>query len=395
MKRYFLSLFAFLFLILAVRCAAGEDAGPPRQIWMTISVLSLPSDCSGAFEEAVRAGKAVELQTVHFPVRSDRDAQLLIGEKHPLLYYDEKTSSSHVVYVDIGMMFNLRALIKPGSTLDLEFYYALSDVEDYRRAVERDTVTYFPSSRSSEVRMSARGLKDGETVVLADMSGASIGGILKSLAKKRSLSEGSRLVVAATPQLAPAHVSIGDPKGLPAPSSVEFEILSVPGAIAGKYAHQGILSDDDFAAVSGSEGAHRIDSHRILTSDRDASVHVGRKYPMTYFTPRSGGSQVTYIDIGLRCDARCTPVDKERWVADVRFQLSNAEASALFADRRDQVHPVIYSISATTTMELGRGETGILAALGGEFSRGILKDSLFPGVPFAPGEKLLFTLTPR
>jgi len=404
MKRSIVVL-TLLLALAAPAVAAGKGPAPERQLWMGVSILSLTEAGSaslgesatleaGSLEELLRAGKAVELETVRFATTSGGESSLLIGEKHPLVYYDEKTSNYQVVFVDLGMKLNVRPTATPGDRIDMDFSYSLSDVEDYRRVVERDTVTYFPSTRSSEIRQSVAGLKDGATVVVADLKGASVGIILENLAKKRGLSTlGSRLIVAVTPQLAELRPPSGEAKGNP--SSLELNLLSLPPAVPERYGKKGVISGEAFAALSHATGVRILDSYRVLTSDREANILVGRKYPMTYYSSRSGGPQVTYIDIGLKCNVRCIPVGDQRWSVWARCQSANAAAPALFSELRDQVHPVIYSIDAMTTMELGRGETGVVLAMRGEFYRRIVKEVLFPGTPFASDEELVFTVTPR
>jgi len=392
--------------------AAGAEKSPPspaagdrRQVWTHISVLYLTEEGSKVLEgkntaspvslkNLVDAKKARELQAFHFPMQNGQQALAFIGHKFPVTWFDVRSSLHQLLFVDVGMKFALTPAITGDNTLNLDIRLEMSNVEDYRQEIERDTAFYFPSTKNSTVNLSLSGLRSGESAIIASFQGLSLENVLKNTLEKEALhTKGGRLVIAVTPEIQPERSVAAGAPGTEHPSALEIRTLALPATLAKNYRADWRLTAESLSQLVKSRGVRLIDSERILTSGRETSLLVGRKYPFAYYDPRSGSYQVIYSDIGLKGNYTCTPVGAHTWNLKVAQELSNADPATLFGLKHDQIPLKAYTIRTDTGIELARGESAILVALRGELYCRMIREVLIPGMEFSPGDELMFILT--
>ncbi|MDQ7826991.1 MAG: hypothetical protein RDV48_29615 [Candidatus Eremiobacteraeota bacterium] len=401
-------LFFAFFLCLPAACAEEKPAPSDKgQLWLRISVLSLTEEGvralgekdtlpPGSLQKLIDGKMARELETFHFPAQNGQDTMASIGHKFPLTYFDSKNSYYQIIFVDVGMKFAIKPVITSGGRIDVGMKSDISSIEDYRQEIERDTVFYYPSTKNSSAELSFSGLRNGETLIISNFHGLSLESFLKSLGEKEAFSrKGSGLVVAVTPSLAPSQGGpLGEEKGGP-PSCIEMRSFFFPRALWKKYETRYRLSPGEMAGLTKSGGARLIDCQKILSSRSESAMFIGRKYPLTYFDPRSGMYQVIYIDIGMKGVVKCAALSPGRWDVTAKLWLNNADPSMLFGVRREQMPLKIYTISSDVILELSRGESGIITALRGEYFTKVIKDFLFPGIELSSDDELVIMVTVR
>jgi len=378
-----------------------------RQIWMHAAVLCLTEEGSKVIGEKsilpsdnlqnlIDSKKAREIETLRFPLENNRESLFFIGNKFPITYFDPKATQYQIIFVDVGIKF----IIKPdiGSDEKVSFWIksSIASTEDYKKEIERDTVFYYPSTMNTDYNQQSPRLKNGESVIISDSSGFLVEHFLKGAGGEKALySKGSRLIFALTPHIQPRSDISAEKKSTEYPSAFEMKTLCFSRGLSKKHRDSFRISEKTLAALIKSGEARVISTQRIFSSGNEASLLLGRKYPLTYFDPRSGFYQVIYIDIGLRGKFKYTPAGFQRWKLEVEWETANANPSTLFGIRREQTPLQIYYIRSNTSLELGNGESGIVMALRGDYYYRIIKDILFPGINFSPDEELVFLITIR
>jgi hypothetical protein len=398
-----------LSLIMPLAALADEKPQPApldnRQIWLRISVISLTEEGSHglgdkdvlppeSLQRLIDARMARELETFYFPARNGRNTMASIGHKFPLTYFDPKASQYQIIFVDVGMKFNIKPVISPGERIDMEIKSDISTIEDYRQEIERDTVFYYPSTKNSAVDQFITGMRNGEALIISNFQGLSLENVLKSLGEKETFyARGSRLIIAVTPYFFPSAAAPLEAKDSVRPRSIEMKVFSLPRALSRKREGRYTFSEGELAALVKSGGAKLIDSQKILSSASESVVMIGRKYPLAYFDPRSGMYQVMYIDIGLKGVVKCRPLSGGHWNVEAKLWLGNADPSMLFGVRREQIPLKIYTIASDVNLEIAGGESGIITSLRGEYFYKVIKDILFPGIQLSADDELIIVVS--
>ena len=398
----------------AAKGASAKDEPAPspapsdtREIWMCVNILCINEEgyrtigdsntiSSGSLRTLIESKKGRSLETLRFLVQNNQETITSIGHKFPITYFDPKASQYQIVFVDVGMRFIIRPVITPENRLNIDIKASLSTIEDYRQEIERDTAFYFPSVKTIDTNLSIPGMKNGETVIISNLQGLSLEDVLKDMGEKAAYYEkGSRMIIAVTPFISPVRAAAAETKSSDNQLVIEMKSLRLSKAAALKYLDNYRMSEEKVAALIKSGGAKVINSQKILSSGKESLLLVGRKYPLTYFDPRSGFYQVIYIDIGLKGVITCKPAGPGKWNVLVRHDFSNADPSTLFGVKRDQIPLKTYTIRSETSLEMNRGESVVVLSLSGDYYFKALKDILLPGIELSPDDELIFMVTVR
>jgi len=378
-----------------------------RQIWMHAVVLSLSEEGArviaekgtlppGGLQSLIDGKKAREIETLRFPVQNGLESYVFIGNKFPITYFDPKATVYQIIFVDVGIKFIVVPSIGEDDRVSFQIKSSIASTEDYKKEIERDTVFYYPSTMTSDFNQQSPRLMSGETVIISDSRGMLAEHFLKQASGKEEANVGARrLVFALTPHILPRRGNASEGKGPEYPSAIEAKTLCVSRALSKKLNESGRISDEALSAMIKSGEARLIGSQRLFSSGSEVALLLGRKYPLTYYDPRSGLYQVIYIDIGLRGKFQYTPTGPQRWNLKVEWEVANAGTSTLFGLRREQMPLQINYIRSNTGMELSRGESGIILDLHGDYYYKVIKEILFPGLPLQPDEELIFLVTVR
>jgi len=125
----------------------------------------------------------------------------------------------------------------------------------------------------------------------------------------------------------------------------------------------------------------------LMPLDKEVSLMLGRKYPITYFDPRAGMTQVNYVDVGFK--ASLTPLV----LGDGRVQVDcYLEKKALFEEKLPL--PTVDNFSCYSTLILKPGQVGVAAATRGMVGMRYLK-GLFPGRSFSEKDTFVWTVSAR
>jgi len=92
---------------------------------------------------------------------SGKEAQIHIGEKYPVVYYDPRAGQYQVIYVDIGTKLNITAVVLPDGNVSLNVRPDISTLLDLINNQYPHT-----ANRTANVYMR---VKDGETMVLGGL----------------------------------------------------------------------------------------------------------------------------------------------------------------------------------------------------------------------------------
>jgi len=92
---------------------------------------------------------------------SGKEAQIHIGEKYPVVYYDPRAGQYQVIYVDIGTKLNITATVLPDGNVSLNVKPDISNLLDLINNQYPHT-----ANRTANVYMR---IKDGETMVLGGL----------------------------------------------------------------------------------------------------------------------------------------------------------------------------------------------------------------------------------
>lgn len=405
-----LSLFPAMGAIAAEKAESGKEEPSPsdnRQVWISTTVLCMTEDGyralgdrnilpPGQLQSLIDGKKARELETLRFLMQSGQDSVTSIGHKFPITSFDPKASQYSIIFADVGMKFNMRSVISPDGRVSIELRSSFSTIEDYRQEIERDTVFYFPSIKTANISQVVPGIRNGETALISNLQGLYAEDLLRDLGEKATFyAKGSRLILAVTPFIFSQKTAVAESKSNEYPSCIEMRTIRISRGAEKKSLESYSIPDESLERLVKSGRAKVIDSERILTSGKSASLLLGRKYPLTYFDPRSGFYQVIYFDIGLKGDFELKPVGRDRWSLKIRNEFSNVNPASLFGVKRDQIPLKTYAIRYDTSLELGRGEAIIMLALRGEYYCKVLREILLPGLDFNPDDDLIFTVTVR
>lgn len=109
----------------------------------------------------IQASEAKVLAAPKVTTVSGKEAQIHIGEKYPVVYYDPRAGQYQVIYVDIGTKLNITATVLPDGNVSLNVKPDISNLLDLINNQYPHT-----ANRTANVYMR---IKDGETMVLGGL----------------------------------------------------------------------------------------------------------------------------------------------------------------------------------------------------------------------------------
>jgi len=109
----------------------------------------------------IQASEAKVLAAPKVTTVSGKEAQIHIGEKYPVVYYDPRAGQYQVIYVDIGTKLNITATVLPDGNVSLNVKPDISNLLDLINNQYPHT-----ANRTANVYMR---VKDGETMVLGGL----------------------------------------------------------------------------------------------------------------------------------------------------------------------------------------------------------------------------------
>ncbi|MGV8119723.1 MAG: secretin N-terminal domain-containing protein [Candidatus Xenobiia bacterium LiM19] len=136
--------------------ASVTEAMIPIQ-YFTRSALSI----SFTLNALIQASEAKVLAAPKVTTVSGKEAQIHIGEKYPVVYYDPRAGQYQVIYVDIGTKLNITATVLPDGNVSLNVKPDISNLLDLINNQYPHT-----ANRTANVYMR---VKDGETMVLGGL----------------------------------------------------------------------------------------------------------------------------------------------------------------------------------------------------------------------------------
>ena len=125
----------------------------------------------------------------------------------------------------------------------------------------------------------------------------------------------------------------------------------------------------------------------VMTLDKPTSLMLGRKYPITYFDPRAGMSQVNYVDVGFKADLTPKPLGDGRVMLDCFLEKRS------FSDEKLPL-PTVDNFSCYSTLLLKPGQVAVAAVTRGMVGTRYLK-GLFPGRNFSEKDSFVWTVSAR
>ncbi len=141
----------------AAGAAGGATAGIIPITYFTRSALQL----SYTLNALIDASEAKVLAAPKVTTISGKEAQIHIGEKYPVVYYDPRAGQYQVIYVDIGTKLNITAVVLPDGNVSLNVRPDISTLLDLINNQYPHT-----ANRTANVYMR---VKDGETMVLGGL----------------------------------------------------------------------------------------------------------------------------------------------------------------------------------------------------------------------------------
>lgn len=125
----------------------------------------------------------------------------------------------------------------------------------------------------------------------------------------------------------------------------------------------------------------------VMTLAAPTSLLLGRKYPITYFDPRAGMTQVNYVDVGFKADLTSKPLGDGSVMLDCFL-----EKRALSDEKLPL--PTVDNFSCFSTLLLKPGQVGVAAVTRGLVGVRYLK-GLFPGRNFSDKDTFVWTVSMR
>ena len=132
-----------------------------------------------------------------------------------------------------------------------------------------------------------------------------------------------------------------------------------------------IYDADDWQQLLRSSNADVLESGSLVsTLNHDGLVHAGRKVPIPYSDPRTGGYQVQYVDSGLTLDAKVNDrrAPPGHWMVDCRVSRFN-----LVTENSNPLVPGQDGFSFQSRILLKPGQVAVVATSRGRFGPQYLK----------------------
>lgn len=130
-----------------------------------------------------------------------------------------------------------------------------------------------------------------------------------------------------------------------------------------------------------------LEKASTVTAEKEVSLFLGRKCPITYFDPRAGMSQVQYVDVGTKGQFSFTPLD------DGRVQLDCSVEKSAFYDLKLPL-PTMDVFRAYSTLLIKSGQVGIAAVSRGGVGVAYLKE-IYPGRTFSDKDVFVWAVSAR
>jgi type II secretory pathway component GspD/PulD (secretin) len=108
----------------------------------------------------VEEGHASILSEPRLTTLNNREADMLVGSSYPVVYFDARTGTQQVQFVDIGVKLRLTPTIGDDGTITAELHPEYSQITGFQQG--------FPIIGSRKVNATLR-VRDGETIVLAGL----------------------------------------------------------------------------------------------------------------------------------------------------------------------------------------------------------------------------------
>lgn len=125
----------------------------------------------------------------------------------------------------------------------------------------------------------------------------------------------------------------------------------------------------------------------LMPLTKEVDLYLGRKYPITYFDPRAGMTQVNYVDVGFKASLTPKVLDDGRVQVDC-FLLKRA----LFDEKLPL--PTMDNFSCYSTLLLKPGQVAVAAMTRGMVGTRYLA-GLFPGRTFSDKDTFVWTVSAR
>jgi type II secretory pathway component GspD/PulD (secretin) len=108
----------------------------------------------------VEDGHASILSQPRLTTLNNKEADMLVGSSYPVVYFDARTGTQQVQFVDIGVKLRLTPTIGDDGTITAELHPEYSQITGFQQG--------FPIIGSRKVNATLR-VRDGETIVLAGL----------------------------------------------------------------------------------------------------------------------------------------------------------------------------------------------------------------------------------
>lgn len=129
-----------------------------------------------------------------------------------------------------------------------------------------------------------------------------------------------------------------------------------------------------------------LDQGSTVTTDKDeVSLFLGRKYPITYFDPRAGLSQVNYVDVGYKANITMTSIEGGR------VRLDCALEKKAFFDQKLPL-PTVDVFQTYSTLLVRPGQVAIAAVSRGGVGLTYFKE-LYPGHNFSDKDSFVWAVS--
>lgn len=135
------------------------------------------------------------------------------------------------------------------------------------------------------------------------------------------------------------------------------------------------------------KGGELLEQATTVTAEKEVSLFLGRKCPITYFDPRAGMNQVQYVDIGTKGQFSFTPLD------DGRVQLDCSVEKSAFFDLKLPL-PTTDVFRSYSTLLVKSGQVGIAAVSRGAVGVAYLKE-IYPGHQFSDKDTFVWAVCAR
>ncbi len=130
-----------------------------------------------------------------------------------------------------------------------------------------------------------------------------------------------------------------------------------------------------------------LDQGSTISTEKEAYLFLGRKYPVTFFDPRAGMSQVNYVDVGYKAALSFTPLEGGR------VQLDCSLEKKAFFDQKLPL-PTVDVFQAHSTLLVKPGQVAIAAVSRGGVGVGYFKE-LYPGRNFTDKDLFVWAVCAR